>query len=95
MKQSGKSGREPYYYLKILNMFLACGILLAAILIFVGDSGGILIPLVFFLGVLMCSLSGIMELSRGKRIVGYFCSVFAGIMMVAFIFSVLHMWWIK
>lgn len=94
MKQSGKNTREPYYHLKILNMFLACGILLVTILIFVGDSDGILVPLAFFLGVLMCSLSGVMELSKGKRLSGYFCSVFAGIMMVALIFSVIHMWWI-
>ncbi len=95
MKQGRKTGREPYYHLKILNMFLACGILLLAILIFVGDNDGILVPLAFFLGVVMCSLSGIMELSRGKRVVGYFCSVFAGIMMVALIFCIVHMWWMR
>ena len=66
MKRSGKTGGEPYCCLKILNMFLACGILLVAILIFVGDGDGILFPLEFLLGVLMCSLSGIMELSKGK-----------------------------
>ncbi len=95
MKRSGKTGGEPYCCLKILNMFLACGILLVAILIFVGDGDGILFPLEFLLGLLMCSLSGIMELSKGKRVAGYFCSVFAGIMMVALIFSVIHTRWIR
>ena len=93
MKQSGKMSRDPHYGWKILNMLLAGAILILAVLILVGDSDAIFVPLVFFLGVLMCSLSGIMELSRGKRVAGYTASVFAGIMMVALIFSVLRTWW--
>lgn len=94
MKQNGKgkTGKDPYYGWKILNMFLAGIILILAVLIFVGDSDAVFVPLVFFLGVLMCSVSGIMELSRGRRIAGYAASVFAGIMMVALIFSVMRIW---
>lgn len=92
MKESGKTGRNRYDYWKMVNMMLACAILILAILIFVGSSTEILIPVALFLGVLMCSFSGIMELSRGKRVIGYTNSVFAGILMVALIISVIQMW---
>lgn len=92
MKESRKTGRDRYDYWKMVNMMLACAILILAILIFVGSGAEVLTPAAFFLGVLMCSLSGVMELSRGKRVIGYASSVFAGILMVALIVSVIRMW---
>lgn len=93
MKETKGIGRDPYYYWKIVNMVLACAVLILAILIIMGKKGGLLIPVVFFLGTVMCSLSGIMELAKNKRVIGYTCSVFAGILTVALIISIIGMWW--
>ena len=67
MKQNKPPGGDSYYYWKIVNMILACVILILAILIIPGGKGGLLTPATFFLGVVMCSLSGIMELARNKK----------------------------
>lgn len=92
MKEINKTGRDPYYYFKIVNMALACAVLILAILIILGEKRGLLIPIVFFLGLVMCSLSGIMELAKNKKVIGYICSVFAGIIAVALIISIIGMW---
>ena len=93
MKETNKSGRDPYYYWKIVNMVLSCAILILALLIILGEKDGLLFPIAFFLGIVMCSLSGIMELAKNKRVAGYICSIFAGIMMVALILSIIGMLW--
>ena len=92
MKQNKPPGGDSYYYWKIINMILACVILILAILIILGGKDGLLVPGVFFLGTVMCSMSGIMELARNKRVVGYICSVFAGILTVALIVSIIQIW---
>lgn len=92
MRQSKKPGGDPYYYWKIVNMILAGGVLLLAVFIIIGEEDGILVPIVFSLGLVMCSLSGIMEMAREKKVIGYICSVFAGIMAVALIMSIIQMW---
>lgn len=92
MGQSKKPGGDPYYYWKIVNMILACGVLLLAVFIAIGEEDGILVPSAFFLGFVMCSLSGIMELAKNKKVIGYVCSVFAGILTVALIISIIQMW---
>ncbi|MCI8374987.1 MAG: hypothetical protein HFI29_06080 [Lachnospiraceae bacterium] len=92
MKQTKQPGGDPYYYWKIVNMTLACGILILAILIILGGKGGLLVPAALFLGIIMCTLSGIMELAKNKKVIGYICSVFAGILTVALIISVIQIW---
>lgn len=92
MKQNKWPGGDPYYYWKIVNIILACVVLLLAILIITGKKDGILVPAALFLGLVMCSLSGIMELARNKRVAGYICSVFAGILTVALIISIIRIW---
>jgi len=92
MKPNKRFQRDPYFPWKILNMILACAILILAVLVLLGGKDGIFIPVTFFLGILMCTLSGIMELAKSKRVVGYICSVFAGILAVALIFSIIRMW---
>ena len=49
-------------------------------------------PAALFLGIIMCTLSGIMELARNKKVAGYICSVFAGILTVALIVSIIQIW---
>lgn len=86
--------RDPYFYWKIVNMALACAVLVLAFLILSGRGERYLMPAAFFLGVVMCSLSGIMELAKNRKIVGYICSVFAGILAVALILDVLWTWFL-
>lgn len=92
MKKDKRSRRDPYFLCKLLNMTFAVAILLLALLILLGEIDGLWNSLVFLLGLLMCTLSGIMELAKGKRVVGYTCSVFAGILTVALIISIVQMW---
>ncbi len=92
MNENKQVKTEPYYYVKLVNIVLACVILVLSILIILNDKDGILVPAVFFLGFLMCSLSGIMGLARNKKVIGYICSVFAGILMVALIISIIQIW---
>lgn len=93
MKETKAIVRDPYYYWKMVNMVLACAVLILAILIILGKKDGLLIPVTFFLGLVMCTLSGIMELAKNKRVIGYICSVFAGILAVALIISIIGIWW--
>lgn len=92
MKQNKRPGGDPYYYWKIVNMILACVILILAVLIILGGKEGLLVPGAFFLGIIMCTLSGIIELAKNKKVLGYICSVFAGALTVALIISVMLQW---
>ena len=92
MRQKKRGSRDPYYYWKVVNMILACAVLLLAILILLGGKGGWIVLLTYALGCLMCTLSGIMELAKGKRVTGYLSAVFAGILVVALIIHVIRIW---
>lgn len=92
MKEAKGTNRDPYYYWKMINMILACGILILAILIILGEKDGLLVPMAFSLGIFMCSLSGIMELAKNKKVIGYICSIFAGVLTVALIISIIEIW---
>lgn len=92
MKENKQTRIESYYYWKLVNIVLACVILVLSVLIILKEKDGILVPAAFFLGFLMCSLSGIMGLARNKKVIGYICSVFAGILMVALIISLIRIW---
>jgi hypothetical protein len=92
MKQNKRNRRDPYFLCKILNMVLAGAVLFLAVLILVGEVDNWRISLIFLLGMMMCALSGIMELAKSKRVIGYTCSVFAGILAVALIFTIIRMW---
>lgn len=82
-RKGNKVSRDPYYYWKVINMTLACVILILALLILFGDMDAVLVPLAFLLGAVMCAGSGIMELAKSKKAVGYLCSVFSGLLIVA------------
>lgn len=92
MKQNKKTVRDPYYYWKIVNMVLAGIVLLLVLFVLLDERGGYLISVTYFLGALMCAFSGIMELAKGKKVVGYLSSVSAGILAVALLFSIIRMW---
>ena len=75
-------------------MVLACAVLILAILILFGGKGELLIPLCFLLGAAMSAVPGIMELAKNKKVSGYICSIFAGLMVVALIFNIIWMWFL-
>ena len=91
MKLSKRIQRDPYFIWKLINMVLACAILILAGFVLFGGRGGILVQEILVTGILMCALSGIMELSKNKRVIGYGCSIFAGVLTVALIFSIIRM----
>ena len=94
MKKASHVSRDPYYYWKMISMVLACAVLILAILILFGGKGEILIPLCFLLGAAMSAVTGIMELAKNKKVTGYICSIFSGIMAVALIFNIIWMWFL-
>lgn len=93
-KKRNRLVRDPYYCWKIVNMILALAVLILAFLVLFGEDGTYLIPAAYFLGAVMCALSGIMELAKNKKVIGYICSVFAGILTVALIFRVIWLWFL-
>ena len=86
-KRKNRLVRDPYYHWKALNMILA-------FLVLTGREEKYLIPAACFLGAVMCALSGIMELAKNKKVIGYICSVFSGILAVALILNVIWLWFI-
>lgn len=93
-KKGSRLSRDPYYYWKVVNMVLACAVFILFLLILAGRRRGVLVPVEFFLGSVMCGLSGVMELAKGKKLTGYISSVFAGVMAVALIFHVVWLWFL-
>lgn len=79
--------RDPYFYWKIVNMILACAILVLTALVILGGKSGWFISAALFLGMLMSAFEGIMQLAKGRKVRGYACSIFAGMMAVALIGS--------
>ena len=78
-KRKNRLVRDPYYHWKALNMILAFAILILAFLVLTGREE---------------KLSGIMELAKNKKVIGYICSVFSGILAVALILNVIWLWFI-
>ena len=85
--------RDPHFYWKVINMILALAVLLLAGAILMGRKEIWLVPTAFFLGVLMCAFEGIMQLSKGRKVLGYTCSIFSGLMMVVLIASIIILIW--
>lgn len=92
MKQGKKIVRDPYHGWKIVNMMLAGVIILLVILALVDEKDGWLVPVTCFLGSLMCAFSGVMELTRGRKLVGYVSSVLAGALAVVLLLSIVLTW---
>lgn len=93
IKKSGRTARDPYFYWKILNLTLAVAILVLSVMILLGGKGGWFVTAALFLGILMSAFEGIMQLAKGRKIRGYICSIFAGVMTVALISSMIAKFW--
>ncbi len=94
MKKASHVSRDPYYYWKMISLILACAVLILALMIFCGEQDEFLRPVAFLLGGIMSTVTGIMELAKNKKVTGYICSVFAGLMAVALIFDIIWTWFL-
>ncbi len=94
MKKASHVSRDPYYYWKMISLILACAVLILALMIFYGEQDEFLRPVAFLLGGIMSTVTGIMELAKNKKVTGYICSVFAGLMAVALIFDIIWTWFL-
>lgn len=94
MKKASHVSRDPYYYWKMISMILACAVLILSLLIFLGNQDAFLCPLAFLLGGIMAAVTGITELAKNKKVTGYICSIFAGLMAVALILDIIWMWFL-
>ena len=82
--------RDPYFYFKVFNMVPALAVIVLSVL-------GALLPsfpsftrlIIFALASVMCAGTGIMELSKGKHLTGYTCSVLSGLFIVALILTII------
>lgn len=87
--------RDPHFYWKVVNMILALVVLVLSGVILLGGKEGWILPLVLLIGAVMSAFEGILQLSKGRRLLGYFASVFSGVMVVALILSILRMFWMS
>jgi len=92
VKQDKRIHRDPYFYWKLLNMILAAAILVLVIWILLGGKAHWMMPAAILLGIVMSVCCGMMELAKGRRFLGYTCSVFAGIMSVALLTCIIGIW---
>ena len=82
--------RDPSRIWKILAMAMAVMVVILCAL-------SILLPIwlgtafaALAVGTVMCAISGIMALVKGRQVLGYSCSVFAGVFLVLLLFWVLR-----
>lgn len=85
--------RDPHFYWKVVNMILALVVLVLSGLILLGGKEGWILPAVLLTGAIMSAFEGILQLSKGRRFLGYFASVFAGAMTVALLLSIFRIFW--
>lgn len=85
--------RDPHKGWKLMTMILAAAVLVLSLAsLFISD----IISLSFgalLLGALMCTASGILALSKGRKVLGYFCAVLAGGFLVLFIIGLIWLIW--
>jgi len=85
--------RDPHFYWKIVNMILAAVILVLSVLVLQGSKSTWILPAALLAGAILGALEGILQLSKGRRFLGYIASVFAGVMVVALLLSLLRIFW--
>ncbi len=93
-KKRSRTARDPYYYWKVVNIALACAVLILAVLILLGKEEAYLAPAACLAGAVMCALDGIMGLAKGRRVTGYVCSIISGVLAVALMFDLIRLWFL-
>lgn len=89
----GEFARDPFRIWKIAAMAMAVVVLVLCVLglFFVPGTGIIFAAL--GAGIVMCAISGIMALVKGRQVLGYLCSILAGAFLVLLLFWVLRTVW--
>jgi len=89
----GGFARDPYRIWKILAMLMATAeVVLCLISIFFIENVGLVFA-ALAVGAVMCAISGILSLVRGRQVLGYLCSILAGVFLVLLLFWVLRSIW--
>ncbi len=82
-KSNNSKKQEPYKGAKVIVLLLSIAVQIMCVLFFAGAGFDGLVLISLFVGATMCGLSGIIEISKDKKIRGYFCAILAGIFLVA------------
>ena len=91
---NSRQRRDPYFYTKVICMALASAIVVLTVLkLLLPSMPGFTTIIIFVLGIIMCALTGIMELAKNDRLFGYACSILAGLITVALIIWLVSSWW--
>lgn len=84
---------DPYKGWKLMTIILAAGVLLLSLTaIFAPENVSISLT-ALLLGTAMCAASGILALAKERKVVGYSCSVLAGIFLVLFLIGIVRLIW--
>ena len=85
--------RDPFRIWKIFAMAMAAAVVVLCTLslFFVTGMGVIFAALI--VGTVMCAISGLMALVKGRRVIGYVCSFLAGAFLVLLLIWVIRTTW--
>ena len=85
---------DPYRNWKFIAMILALAVLALCITGLLTDINVSIVFAALLMGASMCATSGIMALAKGRRVLGYLCSVLAGAFLVLCLVWIARMiWW--
>ena len=85
--------RDPFRIWKILAMVLAAAVVVLCVLSLFFVTGMGVVFAAIIAGMVMCAISGLMALVKGRRMLGYICSVLAGTFLVLLLIWVLRTTW--
>lgn len=84
---------DPYKGWKLMTIILAAGVLLLSLTAMFAPENVSIALTALLLGAAMCAASGILALSKERKVVGYSCSVLAGIFLVLFLLGIVRLIW--
>lgn len=76
-----------------MTIILAAGVLLLSLTAMFAPENVSISLTALLLGTAMCAASGILALSKERKVVGYSCSVLAGIFLVLFLLGIARLIW--
>lgn len=85
--------RDPYRGWKIIAIVLAGCVIILSLMALLVQANISVIFTALLLGAAMCAVSGVMALVKGRRVLGYLCSVLAGVFLVLLIIWAARIFW--
>ncbi|MBQ8185092.1 MAG: hypothetical protein IJ036_04830 [Lachnospiraceae bacterium] len=89
------SARDPYKSWKVLAMTLAAAVVVLCLAALLLNTGTYIVLAALVLGAVMCTVSGIMALVKGRKALGYLCSVLAGAFLVLLLIWIVRIFWLR